>query len=150
MLLHYWSKGRRLSRLVMHLAKNYGNRAFRVHELPPLVFRACCPCKGSGYGSCGRRAFAPDAPTPVALGGEPRQVQRAGSNTNRRARVHKKTAVDPLLKVPPASRGNRIRARFPPLREGNLQEGGNCKLRPRDWDYFTSTLTGIAFPAPPR
>jgi len=57
---------------------------------------------------------------------------------------------DPLHKVPPASRGNRIRARFPPLREGNLQEGGNCKLRPRDWDYFTSTLTGIAFPAPPR
>jgi hypothetical protein len=24
-----------------------------------LVFRACCPCKGSGDGSCGRRAFAP-------------------------------------------------------------------------------------------
>ena len=31
---------------------------------------------------------------------------------------------DPLLKVPPASRGNRTRARFPPLREGNLKEGG--------------------------
>ena len=29
------------------------------------------------------------------------------SNTNRQAKVHKKTAVgDPLLKVPPASRGN--------------------------------------------
>jgi hypothetical protein len=95
----------------MHLAKNYGNRAFRVHELPPLVFRACCPCKGSGYGSCGRRAFAPDAPTPVALGGEPRQVQRAGSNTDRGDTVYKNK---------------------------------------RDWDYFTSTLTGIAFPAPPR
>jgi len=24
-----------------------------------LVFRACCPCKGSGDGSCGRRALAP-------------------------------------------------------------------------------------------
>jgi D-alanyl-D-alanine carboxypeptidase/D-alanyl-D-alanine-endopeptidase (penicillin-binding protein 4) len=31
---------------------------------------------------------------------------------------------DPLLKVPPASRGNRTDARFPPLREGNLKEGG--------------------------
>jgi hypothetical protein len=30
-----------------------------------------------------------------------------GGNTNRQAKVHKKTAVDnPLLKVPPASRGN--------------------------------------------
>ena len=40
---------------------------------------------------------------------------------------------NPLLKVPPASRGNRTRARFPSRSGGNLQEGGNCKLRPRDW-----------------
>ena len=40
---------------------------------------------------------------------------------------------DPLLKVPPASRGNRTRARFPSRSGGNLQEGGNCKLRPCDW-----------------
>ena len=40
---------------------------------------------------------------------------------------------NPLLKVPPARRGNRTRARFPSRSGGNLQEGGNCKLRPRDW-----------------
>ena len=40
---------------------------------------------------------------------------------------------NPLLKVPPESRGNRTRARFPSRRGGNLQEGGTCKLRPRDW-----------------
>ena len=49
---------------------------------------------------------------------------------------------NPLLKVPPASRGNRTRARFPPLREGNLQEGGNCKLRPRDW-YNTNRAVKV-------
>ena len=39
---------------------------------------------------------------------------------NYRARVHKKTAVDdPLLKVPPASRGNRTGARFPSQSRGN-------------------------------
>jgi hypothetical protein len=31
---------------------------------------------------------------------------------------------NPLLKVPPASRGNRTRARFPSRSGGNLQEGG--------------------------
>ena len=46
---------------------------------------------------------------------------------------------DPLLKVPPASRGNRTRARFPSRSGGNLQEGGNCKLRPRDW-YYTQKM----------
>jgi len=36
-----------------------------------------------------------------------------------------KTAVDnPLLKVLPASRGNRTRARFPSRSGGNLQAGG--------------------------
>jgi hypothetical protein len=55
--------------------------------------------------------------------------------TNRRASVHKKTAVDPLLKVPPASRGNRTPARFPSRSGGNLKEGGNCKLCPCDWYY---------------
>ena len=35
-----------------------------------------------------------------------------------------KTAVeDPLLEVPPASRGNRTRARFPSRSEGTLKEG---------------------------
>jgi D-alanyl-D-alanine carboxypeptidase/D-alanyl-D-alanine-endopeptidase (penicillin-binding protein 4) len=37
---------------------------------------------------------------------------------------------DPLLKVPPASRGNRTDARFPPLREGNLKEGGIPEMTP--------------------
>ena len=41
---------------------------------------------------------------------------------------------NPLLKVPPASRGNRW-AWFPSRSGGNLKEGGNCKLRPRDWYY---------------
>jgi len=49
----------------------------------------------------------------------------SASYTNRRARVHKITAVDdPLLKVPPARRGNRTRARFPSRSGGNLKEGG--------------------------
>jgi len=53
-----------------------------------------------------------------------------------RTQFTKTSAIeDPLLKVPPASRGNRTRARFPSRSGGNLQEGGNCKLRPRDWYY---------------
>ena len=39
---------------------------------------------------------------------------------------------DPLLQVPPASRGNRTFARFPSRSGGNLKEGGNCKLCPCD------------------
>ena len=35
---------------------------------------------------------------------------------------------NPLLKVPPARRGNRIQARFPSRSGGNLKEGGICKL----------------------
>jgi hypothetical protein len=51
-----------------------------------------------------------------------------------RTQFTKTSAIeDPLLKVPPARRGNRTRARFPSRSGGNLQEGGNCKLRPRDW-----------------
>ena len=43
------------------------------------------------------------------------------AEANRRARVHKKTAVDdPLLKVPPARRGNRTLAQFPSRSGGNL------------------------------
>jgi hypothetical protein len=52
---------------------------------------------------------------------------------------------NPLLKVPPASRGNRTRARFPSRSRGNLQEGGNCKLRPRDWYYTQSVGTDTVF-----
>jgi hypothetical protein len=47
---------------------------------------------------------------------------------------HARKKPTPLsLKVPPASRGNRTRARFPSRSGGNLQEEGNCKLRLRDW-----------------
>jgi hypothetical protein len=47
-----------------------------------------------------------------------------------------KTAVDdPLLKVPPARRGNRTRARFPSRSGGNLQEGGNYELWIGNWYY---------------
>ena len=35
---------------------------------------------------------------------------------------------NPLLKVPPASRGNRTRARFPSRSGGNLQEGGTIHV----------------------
>ena len=53
-----------------------------------------------------------------------------------RTQFTKTSAIeDPLLQVPPARRGNRTRARFPSRSGGNLQEGGNCKLRPRDWYY---------------
>ena len=45
---------------------------------------------------------------------------------------------DPLLKVPPASRGNRTRARFPSRIGGNLQEGGNCKLCLCGWYKYIS------------
>jgi hypothetical protein len=59
------------------------------------------------------------------------------THTNREDKFAKtKEIEDPLLKVPPASRGNRTRARFPSRSGGNLQEGGNCKLRPCDWYHF--------------
>jgi hypothetical protein len=69
---------------------------------------------------------------------------------------------NPLLKVPPARRGNRTRARFPSRSGGNLQEGGNCKLRPRIGigrgqglpPHFTPDADGVAAvqsaPAPAR
>ena len=47
------------------------------------------------------------------------------------SRSSQKTAVDnPLLKVPPAGRGNRTHARFPSRSGGNLKEGGNKPLPP--------------------
>ena len=48
----------------------------------------------------------------------------------------KKTAVDdPLLKVPPASRGNRVGAPLavPLAKRGEPQGGGNCELWLRSW-----------------
>ena len=39
--------------------------------------------------------------------------------------IKSRTNENPLLKVPPASRGNRTRVRFPSRSGGNLQEGGN-------------------------
>jgi hypothetical protein len=60
--------------------------------------------------------------------------QRKDTYQSRGPQFTKTSAIEaPLLKVPPASRGNRTRARFPSRSGGNLQEGGNCKLRPRDW-----------------
>jgi hypothetical protein len=48
-----------------------------------------------------------------------------------------KNAVDdPLLQVPPASRGNRTPARFPSRSGGNLKEGGNCELWLCSWYYY--------------
>jgi hypothetical protein len=38
--------------------------------------------------------------------------------------------VNPLLKVPPASRGNRTRARFPSRSGGNLKEGEKTEPNP--------------------
>jgi hypothetical protein len=63
--------------------------------------------------------------------------------------------IAPLLQVPPASRGEPRTGSVPPASRGNLKEGVFnracfCKLCPRDWYYLTSTLTGIAIPAPPR
>jgi len=41
---------------------------------------------------------------------------------------------NPLLKVPPACRGNRVwSGRFPSRSGGNLQEGGNHELWLGDW-----------------
>jgi hypothetical protein len=42
---------------------------------------------------------------------------------------------NPLLKVPPASRGNRTSVWFPSRSGGNLKERGKHKLCPRDWYY---------------
>ena len=58
-----------------------------------------------------------------------REVSNADgtANTNRRAKVHKKTAVDdPLLQVPPASRGNRAGAPLavPLAKRGGTYGGG--------------------------
>jgi hypothetical protein len=72
-----------------------------------------------------------------------------------RTQFTKTSAIeDPLLKVPPARRGNRTRARFPSRSAGNLQEGGNCKLRPRDWYNTNCTAkvrgcTGLESPLTP-
>ena len=40
---------------------------------------------------------------------------------------------NPFLKVPPARRGNRTRARFPSRSGGNLQGGGKCELCLGGW-----------------
>jgi len=50
-------------------------------------------------------------------------------------RKFKKPRMDenPLLQVPPASRGNRTRARFPSRSGGNLQEGGKHPS-PTQWE----------------
>ena len=74
------------------------------------------PFKGLGWGLC-LNLTAKTLIIPIA---EP-EFTKVRMNEN------------PLLKVPPASRGNRTRARFPSRSGGNLQEGGNCKLCPRDW-----------------
>jgi hypothetical protein len=50
---------------------------------------------------------------------------------------------DPLLKVPPARRGNR-RAWFPSRSGGNLKEGGKYELCPRDWYKGYETNPRIA------
>jgi hypothetical protein len=57
------------------------------------------------------------------------------SYTNRQAKVCKKTAVDnPLLQVPPASRGNqRARGLVPLAKRGEPTEGGNPELWQRSW-----------------
>jgi hypothetical protein len=44
--------------------------------------------------------------------------------------------VNPLLKVPPACRGNRTHA-VPLAKRGEPTEGGNCKLWRRSWYYTT-------------
>jgi hypothetical protein len=79
------------------------------------------PCLQAGEGV---RIFCPH-PQPLS--------HPVGAYTNRRARVHKSTDKREPPPYPPARRGNRTRARFPSRSGGNLQEGGNCKLRPRDW-----------------
>jgi hypothetical protein len=48
---------------------------------------------------------------------------------------------NPLLKVPPASRGNRTRARFPSRSGGNLQEGGDNSCRTYAVEYGDSQAT---------
>jgi hypothetical protein len=48
----------------------------------------------------------------------------------------KKAVDDPLLKVPPASRGNRTPARFPSRSGGNLKERGNRELWLCSWYYY--------------
>jgi hypothetical protein len=50
---------------------------------------------------------------------------------------------DPLLQVPPASRGNRTPARFPSRSGGNLKEGGNCELWLCSW-YKTDLRAGLS------
>ena len=51
---------------------------------------------------------------------------------------------NPLLKVPPASRGNRTHAphAVPLAKRGDLKEGGNCKLCPCNW-YYTNCVAKV-------
>jgi hypothetical protein len=75
--------------------------------------------------------------------------KRGEPYTDRRTKVHKKTADDdPLLQVPPASRGNR-RGWFPSRSGGNLKEGGivnfDCAVGIKEGGIVNSTCTvGLA------
>ncbi len=40
---------------------------------------------------------------------------------------------------------NQIDFRVPPARRGNLKEGGNCRLCPRDW-YYSSPISRAGSP----
>jgi hypothetical protein len=51
-----------------------------------------------------------------------------------RTQFTKTSAIeDPLLKSSPCEQGEPNPCAVPSRSGGNLQEGGNCKLRPRDW-----------------
>jgi len=55
------------------------------------------------------------------------------SDTNRRAKVHKKQQLKPPPSGSPCRQGEPTPTRFPSRSGGNLKEGGNCKLCPCDW-----------------
>jgi hypothetical protein len=137
------TRNRANRRAPLHPAATLWERGNAQSGEPPCAPTSRCHSVGEGERAIGRTAVRPYTPLPQAGEGlGVRAIQNAhpphaANSTDvplsyqSPSRSSQKTAVDnPLLKVPPAGRGNRTAARFPSRSGGNLQEGGNRPLPP--------------------